>query len=149
MTNKPHHRKIYLVNLTPQEKDQLLKLTQKGQLSARKLHRAHILLLAHKGKTDPEIAEALSTSRPTVERTRKRFVTGGTIEAALNEKKRPGSKTKLDDKGQAILASVSESRPPKGRKRWTLRLLADRLVELKVVESISRETVRGTLKKTR
>ena len=150
---KPHHRKLYIVDLSDEERNTLIALTQKGQLSARKIKRANILLLADQGKTDAEIAQLLHCGHATVERTRKRFVTEGatrsSIEAALNEKKRPGGKTKLDNRTETILASITESKPPKGRKRWTLRLLADRLVELDVVDEISHETVRRSLKKTK
>lgn len=151
----PHPRKLYIVNLTDDERTQLIKLTQKGALSARKLKRANILLLADQGQTDADIAALLHCGHATVERTRKRFVCDGpaegrsSIEAALNEKKRPGGKAKLDDKAEAILATMSQSHPPAGRKRWTLRLLADRMVELGVVDTLSYETVRTVLKKTR
>ncbi len=143
-----NHNKIYIVNLKEDEKNTLLQLTCKGQLSARKFKRAHILLLANENKTDRQIAQALATSIPTVERTRKRFVFEGTIEAALNEKPRLGSKRTLDEKGEVVLATVTESQPPAGYKRWTMRMLADRLVELGVTDSISYETVRRVLKKT-
>lgn len=143
------HNKIYIVDLNEDEKNTLLELTSKGQISARKIKRAHILLLANQHKTDQQIAQALSTSIPTVERTRKRFVFEGTIEAALNEKPRLGSQRKLDEKDEIVLATITESHPPAGFKRWTMRMLADRLVELGVTDSISYETVRRTLKKTR
>ena len=147
MPNKPAHNKIFVVDLTEEEKNTLLDLTKKGNLSARKLKRANILLLAHDQKTDREIAEALHCSIPTIERTRKRFVEEGSLAGALNEKPRPGMKAILDDKGEIILATIVESKPPAGRKRWTLKLLADRLVELEVADTISRDTVRRTLKK--
>ena len=138
--------KIYVVDLTEEERTFLLGFINQGTKSARKLKRAHILLLAHEGKTDREIAEALHTSTPTVQRTRRRFVEGG-LDRALNEDPRPGARKKLDERGEAILETLAKSEPPEGRKRWTLQLLADRLVELKVVESISHETVRQVLKK--
>jgi transposase len=99
------------------------------------------------GKTDGEIAEALHTGTATVQRTRQRFVEGN-LEGALNERPRPGGQKKLDEKGEAILETLAHSQPPEGRKRWTLQLLADRLVELKVVDSISYETVRQEVKKS-
>jgi len=136
--------KIYVVDLTEEERTFLLGFINQGTKSARKLKRAHILLLAHEGKTDREIAEALHTSTPTVQRTRRRFVEGG-LDRALNEDPRPGARKKLDERGEAILETLAKSEPPEGRKRWTLQLLADRLVELKVVESISHETVRQVL----
>jgi transposase len=138
--------KIYVVDLTEEERNFLLKFINRGQQSARKLKRAHLLLLADEGKTDGEIAEALHTSIPTAQRTRQRFVEGG-LDRALNEDPRPGARQKLDAKGEALLETLARSQPPEGRKRWTLHLLADRLVELKVVDSISHEAVRQELKK--
>jgi transposase len=82
-----------------------------------------------------------------VQRTRQRFVEGN-LEGALNERPRPGGQKKLDEKGEAILETLAQSKPPEGRKRWTLQLLADRLVQLKVVDSLSYETVRQELKKS-
>jgi transposase len=138
--------KIYIVDLTEQERTFLQGLIGGGKLSARKFKRAHILLLADKGKTDGEIAEALHSSPSTVQRTRQRFVEGN-LDRALNEDPRPGASKKLDEKGAAVLAMLARSKPPEGRKRWTLQLLADRLVELKAVDTISYETVRQELKK--
>ncbi len=139
-------QKIYIVDLTEEERTFLLDLIKRGKHSARKLRRAHILLLADKGKSDREIAEALHSSVPTVQRTRQRFVEGG-LENALDEQPRPGGRKKLNEKGEALLETLAQSEPPQGRKRWTLQLLADKLVELKVVDSISYETVRRELKK--
>lgn len=82
-----------------------------------------------------------------MQRTRQRFVEGG-LDRALNEDPRPGGRKKLDAKGEALLETLARSEPPEGRKRWTLQLLADKLVELKVIDSISYETVRQELKKT-
>jgi len=139
--------KIYVVDLTEEEHAFLLDFINQGTQSARKLKRAHILLLADEGKTDREIAEALHTSTSTVQRTRRRFVEGG-LDRVLNEDPRPGARKKLDAKGEEVLEMLARSEPPEGRKRWTLQLLADRLVELKVVDSISYETVRHELKKS-
>jgi transposase len=139
--------KIYVVDLTEEEHGVLLELIGRGSPPARKVKRAHILLLADKGKTDTEIAEALHTSVPTVQRTRRRFVEGS-LDRALNEDPRPGASKKLDEKGEAVLEVLARSQPPAGQKRWTLQLLADRLVELKVVDTISYETVRQELKKS-
>jgi transposase len=138
--------KKYIVELTADEKKQLLDLTQRGKTSARKLKRAQILLLADEGKKDEEICAGLHVGITTVERIRKRLVLEG-LDAALNERPRPGGQRKLDPKGEAVLATLAESKPPKGHKRWTMQLLAKRLVELKVVDSISDETVRTALKK--
>ena len=139
-------RKIYVVDLTEEERTYLLDFIKSGERSARKLNRARILLLADEGKADKEIAAALHTGTATVQRTRQRFVEGN-LEGALNERPRPGGQKKLDEKGEAILETLAHSRPPEGRKRWTLQLLADRLVQLKTVDSISYETVRQELKK--
>ena len=139
-------KKIYIVDLTTEERTYLLDLIKSGKRRSRKLNRARILLLADEGKTDGEIAAALHTGTATVQRTRQRFVEGN-LEGALNERRRPGGPKKLDEKGEAILETLARSKPPEGRKRWTLQLLADRLVELKVVDSISYETVRKEIEK--
>jgi transposase len=140
-------RKIYVVDLTNEERTYLLDFIKSSKRSARKLNRARILLLADEGKADGEIAEALHTGTATVARMRQRFVEGN-LEGALNERPRPGGHKKLDEKGEAILETLAHSKPPEGRKRWTLQLLADRLVQLKVVDSISYETVRQEVKKS-
>ena len=142
-------KKVYVVNLTKEEKTELLKLVGKGAARARKMNRAHILLLADEGRTDKDIAEALHTSPSTVERTRRRFVEGG-LKHALNESPRPGGRRKLDGHQEAYLVALACSDPPEGKKRWSMQMLADRLVELEVVvDGISDETVRRTLKRGR
>jgi transposase len=140
-------RKIYIVDLTNEERTHLLDFIKSGERSARKLNRARILLLADEGKADSEIAAALHTGTATVQRTRQRFVEGN-LERALSERSRPGGQKKLNEKGEAILETLAQSKPPEGRKRWTLELLADQLVQLRVVDSISYETVRQELKKS-
>ncbi len=139
-------KKIYIVELRDDERETLLNLIRSGQTKARKLNRAHILLLADESKSDSKIAKALHTSASTVQRTRQRFVEGN-LEFALNERRRPGAKSKLSEKDETLLLALSKSTPPKGRKCWTMQLLADRLVELGEVGSISDETVRRVLKK--
>jgi transposase len=139
--------KKYIVKLTPQEREYLLSLTSKGEVRARKMKRAQILLKADEGMKDKEIQNALNTSRPTVERIRKRFVEGN-LDKALHDDPRPGSQTKLDGRAEAQLIALTCSDAPDGHERWTLRLLADKLVELDVVGSISHEAVRQYLKKT-
>ena len=139
-------KKVYVVDLTKEEKAELLDLVGKGEARARKMNRAHILLLADEGRTDKHIAQALHTSPSTVERTRRRFVEGG-LEHALDESPRPGGKRKLDGHQEAYLMALACSDPPEGKKRWSMQMLADRLVGLKVVDEISDETVRRTLKK--
>jgi len=138
--------KKYIVELKAEERKALSELTSKGELSARKMKRALILLRADDGWIDNDIMAAFNTCRSTVERTRKRFVEGG-LDKALNEDPRPGQRRKLDEKGQAHLIAMACSEAPGGREHWPLRLLADRLVELGVVESISHEAVRQALKK--
>jgi transposase len=133
-------KKIYIIDLTKEERTQLLEFIKSGKQSARKLNRARILLLADEGKADSKIAEALHTGTATVQRTRRRFV-GGNLEGALNERRRPGGQKKLDEKGEALLETLARSKPPQGRKRWTLQLLADRLVQLKMVHRIWYERV--------
>ena len=140
--------KKYVVDLSDQERAGLRELVRKGKVSARKLTRAHILLRADEGVVDSAISEGLHVAVTTVERIRERFVEGG-VEYALSERPRPGQERKLDGKQEAFLVALACSRPPEGRRGWTLRLLADRLVELEVVDSISYETVRRTLKRGR
>lgn len=140
-------RKQYFVNLSEDERKELFNLTSKGTLKARKFKRAMILLKADEGLTDPQIITALNVSRPCVERVRKRFVLDG-LERALNEDPRPGQMRKLDGRAEATLIATACSEAPEGHEHWTLRLLADKLVQLQVVEAVSHETVRRTLKKT-
>ena len=139
--------KKYVVDLDEGEKAELVALTQKGRPGARKIKRANILLLANAGKPDFEIAELLHTSWLTVLRTRHRFVEGN-LDFALNELPRAGRLPKIDDKIETILTTLAQSQPPNGRVRWTLQLLADRLVALTRLESLSYEAVRLVLKKT-
>ncbi len=140
--------KRYLVTLSDDERAHLLALTKQGKIAARKLTRAHILLQADAGVVDTAIATALHVGTATVERIRKRFVEEG-LDAALSERPRPGGQRKLDGKQEAFLIALACSTPPEGRQCWTMQLLADRLVAVQVVEAISDETVRRTLKKTR
>jgi transposase len=140
--------KRYVVELTDEERASLRALTQKGKASARVIRRAHLLLLADQGKTDEQIQDALQVGIATVERLRKRCVEEG-IEAALHERRRPGGAPKLGQKQEAFLIALACSDPPKGRARWTMQLLADQMVTLGQVESLSDETVRRVLKKGR
>jgi len=140
-------RKVYLINLNEEEHQTLLEMTRKGKIKARQMKRA-ILLKANEGYTDPQIMTVLTVSRPCVEHLRKRFVMGG-LEKALNEDPRPGQRRKLDGRGEAVLVATACSQVPEGHAHRTLRLLAGKMVELKVVDEISYETIRRTLKKTR
>jgi transposase len=139
--------KKYIVTLTDDERAQLLALTKRGKVSARRLTRAHLLLQTDAGLSDEAVAQALHIGTATVERLRKRFVEEG-LEAALAERPRPGGQRKLDGKQEAFLIALACSAPPEGRTCWTMQLLAEKLVELQVIEAISDETVRRTLKKT-
>jgi hypothetical protein len=146
--------KKYKVTLDAEEREYLLALIAAGKASALKLARARILLKADAGPDGPawpdgRVAEAVEVDPTTVERIRQRFVEEG-LEAALDRKKqdRPSRERKLDGAGEARLAALACSDPPDGRAAWTLQLLADKLVELHVVDSISDETVRQVLKKT-
>lgn len=146
-------QKRYLVTLTTEERTELRAMVSVGRAAARKLTRARILLLADEAedgpaKSDPEIVDALGCGRATVERVRKQFVEEG-VEATLSRE--PTMRTyerRLDGTAEAHLVAIVCGSPPEGRARWTLRLLADRMVALGHVESVSYETVRMTLKKT-
>lgn len=139
-------QKLYHVRLSAVERARLLKLTRKGKVGARQLRRAHILLLADEGAKDEAIAESLHVSVPTVRRTRQRFAKES-LDNALSERPRPGARRKLDGKGEAFLVALACSDAPEGREHWTMQLLADRLVQLELVDSLSDETVRRVLKK--
>jgi len=141
-------KKLYRIDLNDEERQSLLEMTRKGKIRARQMKRAMILLKAHEGLSDPQIMVALNVSRPCVERIRKRFVLGG-MEKALNEDPRPGQRRKLDGRAEATLIATACSQVPEGHEHWTLRLLAGKMVELAVVDAISYETVRRTLKKTK
>jgi transposase len=138
--------KKYIVDLSADEREQLLQLIRRGKPSARKVTRARILLKAADDLTDDQIAALLDVGVATVERTRKRFVEQGL--GALNEHPRPGARPKLTGKQQAHIVAVACSKAPEGHKHWTLRLLAGKVVELGFSESFSRESVRRMLKKT-
>jgi transposase len=140
--------KRYVVKLTDEERDRLRGLTRKGKPSARTVRRAQTLLLADEGRTDEQIAAALHGGLSTAARTRQRFVEEG-LDAALVERPRPGAEPKLSPKQQAFTVALACTRPPEGRLRWTMQLLADRLVELEVIPDISDESIRRLLKKGR
>lgn len=138
--------KKYIVKLTDEERAELLELTRKGECKARKLKRAMVLLCADEGDTDQVISGKVRVHEVTVEKLRRRCVEEG-LEAALNERSRPGKVRKLDGRQEARLIALACTEAPGGSKRWTMQLLADRLVELGEVGSISDETVRRTLKR--
>ena len=140
--------KRYRVALTEEERERLGALTRKGTASARMVRRAQTLLLADEGRTDEAIASALHVGVSTVERTRRRCVEEGP-DAALTERPRPGARPKLGPKERAFVVALACTKPPEGRKRWTMQLLADRVVELQVVPDITDEAIRLLLKRTR
>ena len=140
--------KLYNINLTKEEREDLIRLTTTGRHAARKVMRGRILLKADDGLKDEQIAEHLDVNVRTVEKVRKQCAIDG-IDATLTPKKHPPQKAKLDGDAEARLVQLACSEPPDGRQRWTLNLLADKLVELEVVDSISYETVRKSLKRKR
>ena len=138
--------KKYVVRLSAHHRGLLYALIQKGHAPARTVRRAHTLLLADEQQPTHSIAALLHTSAVTIMHTCKRFLTVG-LEAALYDRPRPGGRRKLDGRQEAHLVARACSAPPAGRERWSLRLLADRAVELGIVEDLSYATVRRVLKK--
>ena len=145
--------KKYRIRLTTDEQQELKALVSRGQTAAYKQTHARILLMSDEeradgGMKDTDIAAALGVGLSMVERVRRRFVVEG-IESALNRKKQLRRRQKrLDGEGEAILIAMACGEPPEGRAKWTLKLLADGLIESEIVETISTETVRRVLKKT-
>lgn len=136
----------YKVALSSEEVAELQALTRRGELSARKLRRAQVMLYSHEGLSDQKIANLLGCRRETVFRLRRRYSTEG-LASALEEKPRAGAAPKLGAKGEAHLIALACSDAPEGRESWTMQLLADKMVELGIVEEVSDETVRRILKK--
>src|SRR5579863_545772 len=134
----------YRVELSQAEHDELTGMLGGGKHAARKLKRAQILLAADRGRRDEEIARTVSVGLSTVSRTKRRFVEGN-LERALSEEPRPGAERKLTGKEEALLVATACAKPPAGRKRWTLTLLADTMVKLTDHDSLSGETVRRRL----
>lgn len=145
--------KKYIVRLERDEQNHLKSLINKGKVAARKILHARILLKADEGDEgekwiDDDIAKAFDVNNRTVERIRERFVTEG-LEAALNRKPQTNRKRKIDGEIEAHLVRIACSKAPEGRAKWTLRLLADKMVELNYVDSLSHEGVRQNLKKNK
>jgi transposase len=147
--------KKYRVFLNGKKRSNLNRLVRAGTHKARAITRARILILSDEspqgisrgmGKTDKEIMGVLGVSGRTVASTRQKYVEEG-VEGALNEKPRPGRPPKLTGRDEAKLAVIACSEPPEGRARWSVRLLTDKLIELGIVDSISREAVRQYIKK--
>ena len=144
--------KKYVVRLEAAEREQLQRLVSVGKASARKITRARVLLQADVSEqgpayTDQQISRGLGLSVRAIEMLRQRLVEEG-LQTALAGKPHGPRRLKLDGEKEAKLIAVCCSSPPRGRTRWTLRLLADRLVELKVIDAVSHETVRRVLQKT-
>jgi len=139
---------LHQVRLKEDEREKLYNYLRRGKSSARSLTRARILLLADAGRSDSEIVDALETSKSTVARLRKKYCQEG-LESILKEKPRSGAPPKISGRAKAKLTALACSEPPEGRSRWTLQLLADRLVELKEVDSISAMSVSRIFKKVR
>lgn len=146
-------KKKYIVDLSPSERDYLEEITNKGKTAAYKMNHARILLKADinqegGGWTDSKISEALNIGHATIERVRKRFVEEG-MESALNRREQKKRRQRIiDGEKEAYLIAIACSETPLGKSHWTLQMLADKMVELKVVEKVSTETIRQTFKKT-
>lgn len=143
----------YKVRLTIEERAKLNRLTMGGTIGVRKLNRAKVLVLADEnqsrgGRTDKEIAEKLDIGMATVERTRRKYVEEG-LEEALKEKSRKGRPPKITGEERAKITALACSEPLEGYGSWSLRLLANRIVELEITDTISYKTVGEILKKTR
>jgi transposase len=143
---KEEFLKKYLVRLTGDERARLEAMVRGGRDSVRRVKRALILLAVNAGHRDEDIAAEVRVHRTTVEHIRKRFAEEG-LEAALNERPRPGRARMLDGRQEAYVIALACSDPPEGRAKWTLRLLANRLVELEIVDEISHHTVDRLLKR--
>lgn len=140
--------KKYIVKLTREEKQYLKSIISSGKHAAKKILKARILLKANEGWTDAKIAEAFDVTIRTLERMRQQFVEEGLENFLQGRYKNRQYHRKLDGKQEAQLTALACSKAPEGRSRWTLQLLADRMVELQYVDSLSYQTVRNILKKT-
>ena len=143
-------KKKYPVQLTVEECTVLQHFVSRGQKRAREITRARTLLLSHEGKTDAEIMALLGISRPTISLTRRRFAENSDVPILqrLQEAPRDGRPIKVDSRVEANISLIACSQPPEGAARWTLHMIADRLVKLEVIDTISHERVRRALKKT-
>lgn len=140
-------QKSHCVKLSAHERQYLQKIVKSGEDKARKITRCRILLLADKGKTDQEISGALNVCLATIFNIRRRYCRGG-LERAISEEARSGQPPKFKGKSMAKITALACSKPPEGRAKWSLRLLADRVIELDIVKTISHVSVRAILKKT-
>lgn len=141
-------RKTNVIVLKAKERMLLNNLVSKGEEKARTIARGRVLLMSNEGKNDTAIIDALDLARNTVRQVRQRYVNEG-LDAAIHEKSRPGAPLKINGRQRAKITALACSDPPEGRARWTLRLLADRVVELDITEEISHMHVGRILKKTK
>jgi len=147
-------KKIYIVKLTPVERSELETLVHRGKVAGWKVQRSQALLMCDQGEQGPgwideRVAEAIGCTRQSVENWRKQAVEEGPLSLLERKPRPPPTEPKLDGEGEARLVALACSKPPDGRARWTLQMLADALVRLQVVDSICDETVRQALKKKR
>jgi len=140
-------KRIQPILLTENEETEVKAIVHQGHHPARMIKRAHILLQSHRGKSPQEVAEWLGVCLSTVYNTRQRYLAQG-LTAALHEQARPGQPAKLDLRQQAEVTVLACSQAPAGHARWTVRLLADRVVKAEIVDHIAPETIRQFLKKT-
>jgi transposase len=141
-------RKAAFVRLTAEQRADLTARLEREAMNGRQRRHFQILLLCDEGETEDRVAAATGASPSTVERIRKRFAREG-LEVALYDKPRSGAPAKLDGKQEAMIVALACTGAPEGQARWTAKLLANRAVELEVIESVSESTVRRVLKKTR
>jgi len=139
---------LFKVVLKEEERERLHNSLRRGNASARSLTRARLLLLADAGRSDSEIVDVLGVSKSSVARIRKRYCQEG-LDSILKDKPRSGAPPKISGRAKAQLVTLACSEPPEGRSRWTLQLLADKLVELKEVDSITSMSICRILKKVR
>ncbi len=140
--------KKWVIHLDTKRREKLEAIIKKGKSSARTIRRAQVLLFADEGKKDKEIALLLKCAESSVYCTRRRYCEEG-LEMALQEKARSGRPEKLVGKSRAYLIALACSEPPEGRACWTMQLLTDRCISLELVDSITKDTVRRILKKTK
>ena len=140
--------KKYIVKLTEEERNKLEKMISRGKRSAKKILRARVLLKADEAWTDEQITQALDVNVRTIERLRQQLVEEGFDSVLKGRTSTRQYLRKLDGKQEAQLTTIACSNPPKGHARWTLRMLADQMVQLDYVDNVSYETVRSVLKKT-
>jgi transposase len=145
--DNPMSHKSHCVKLHKHERRYLQKIVESGEDKARKITRCRVLLLADKGKTDQEISEALNVCLATIFNIRRRYSQGG-LERAISEEARSGQPLQFKGKEMAKITAIACSHPPEGHARWSLRLLADHVIELDIVKSISHQSISNILKKT-